>query len=183
MAEQEYFSGFDAEPEEESRSEHKRQAQAVRRLAEDLGNLGPEAFGALRFPDESIKEALIVARGLKRNSDEKRRQLQYAAKLMRGYDLEPLKQQLNLQGASAVVDPNTMRLEKLRAQLLEKGTAGINTLCGIYYNLDRNKLRSLVKKAQTEQAQELKDKPALRELYQYLKSTFAQSGTPVPEEL
>ncbi len=182
MAEQEYFSGFDAEPEEISRSAHKREAQAVRRLAEALGKLGAEAFAALHFPDEGIKEALLTARSLKRNSDERRRQLQYVAKLLRNYDLADLKRQLSSQGASAVADPNAMRLEKLRAALLAD-PAALNTLCGLIYDIDRNKLRGLIKKARLEQEKELKDKPALRELYQYLKTQFAQSGIPIPEKL
>ena len=33
MAEQQHFEGFDSEPEELSRSAHKREAQAIRKLA------------------------------------------------------------------------------------------------------------------------------------------------------
>ncbi|MBO8416174.1 MAG: DUF615 domain-containing protein [Proteobacteria bacterium] len=182
MAVQEFFSGFDAEPEEVSRSAHKREAQAVRKLAEDLSKLGDQAFNALTFPDVSIKEALINARTLRRNSDEKRRQLQYTAKLMRGYDLTDLKHQLSLQGAPAAVDPNAMRLENLRAYLLSGGNAALNELCALIYSIDRNKLRTLIKKAKIEEEKALPNKPALKEIYQYLKQVFAQSGTPIPEK-
>lgn len=182
MAEQEFFSGFDADPEEISRSAHKREAQAVRRLAEDLSKLGREAFAALEFPDDSIKEALINARALKRNSDERRRQLQYCAKLMRSADLTSLKSQLALQGAPAAVDPNAMRLENLRAYLLQSGTPALNEICGLIYDLDRNKLRNLIKKARVEEEKALKEKPALKELYQYLKQIFAQNSLPIPEK-
>ena len=44
MAEQQHFEGFDAEPEEESRSSHKRQAQAIRKLVEKIANLGEQSF-------------------------------------------------------------------------------------------------------------------------------------------
>ena len=178
MAEQQYFSGFDSEPEEISRSAQKREAQAVRKLAEDLAKLGSEAFNALTFPDDEVKQALLTARSLKRNSDERRRQLQYAAKLMRNYDLAPLKQ-----GASAAVDPNAMRLEHLRSELIASGAPAINALCALIYDIDRNKLRTLVKKAQQEVLKEQSAKPALRELYQYLKSSFAQSKVAIPASL
>lgn len=46
MAEQ-HFEGFDAEPEEESRSSHKRQAQAIRKLVEKIANLGEQSFKSL----------------------------------------------------------------------------------------------------------------------------------------
>ena len=183
MAEQQYFSGFDSEPEEISRSAQKREAQAVRKLAEDLAKLGSEAFNALTFPDDEVKQALLTARSLKRNSDERRRQLQYAAKLMRNYDLAPLKQELSMQGASAAVDPNAMRLEHLRSELIASGAPAINALCALIYNIDRNKLRTLVKKAQQEVLKEQSAKPALRELYQYLKSSFAQSKVAIPASL
>ncbi len=182
MAEQEFFSGFDADPEEISRSAHKREAQAVRKLAEDLSKLGREAFAALQFPDDSIREALISARALKRNSDERRRQLQYCAKLMRSADLTALKSQLALQGAPAAVDPNAMRLENLRTYLLQGGTPALNEICALIYDLDRNKLRNLIKKARVEEEKALKEKPALKELYQYLKQIFAQNSLPIPEK-
>ncbi len=183
MAEQEYFSGFDSEPEEVSRSAQKREAQAVRKLAEDLAKLGIEAFNALTFPEDEVKQALLTARSLKRNSDERRRQLQYAAKLMRSCDLAPLQQQLSLQGASAAVDPQAMRLEKLRSELIASGAPAINALCALIYDIDRNKLRGLVKRAQQEVLNEQAQKPALREIYQYLKSSFAASGVPLPDHL
>lgn len=182
MAVQEFFSGFDSEPEEISRSAHKREAQAVRKLAEELAKLGDQAFNALTFPDESIKEALVNARALRRNSDEKRRQLQYTAKLMRCYDLADLKRQLSLQGAPAAVDPNAMRLENLRAYLLSGGNAALNEICALIYSIDRNKLRTLIKKAKVEEEKALPNKPALKEIYQYLKQIFAQSGTPIPDK-
>ena len=111
MAEQQHFEGFDAEPEEESRSSHKRQAQAIRKLVEKIANLGEQSFKSLVIPQD-VKEALLVARKLKPKSDERRRQLQYVAKLQRNYDDSDLENQVNMLGASSKEDPNTMRLEK-----------------------------------------------------------------------
>ena len=49
MAEQQHFEGFDAEPEEESRSSHKRQAQAIRKLVEKIAS-------------ENAKKAMLASR-------------------------------------------------------------------------------------------------------------------------
>ena len=76
MAEQKHFEGFDSAPEEESRSAHKREAQAIRKLVEKIADLGDQSFKSLVIPQD-VKDALIIARKLKPKSDERRRQLQY----------------------------------------------------------------------------------------------------------
>lgn len=113
MAEQQHFEGFDEAPDEESRSAHKREAQALRKLVDKIADLGDQSFKALVMPQE-VTDAFIIARKLKAKSDERRRQLQYVAKLARRYDDIDLEQQVNMLGASSKEDPNTMRLEKLR---------------------------------------------------------------------
>ena len=115
---EQHFEGFDASPEEESRSARKREAQAIRKLVEEVANLGQQSFNSLRIEDD-VKEALLVARKLRIHSDERRRQLQYVARLQRGYPDSDLEQQLRSLGASSKVDPKTMKLEKLRQNLIE----------------------------------------------------------------
>ena len=109
MAVQEHFEGFDAEPEERSRSAQKRQAEEIRKLAEKIADLGDLSFKHLNFPDELIKESLIIARSLKINSDERRRQLQYVAKLLRNEDLDDLRSQINSLGATPKADVNALK--------------------------------------------------------------------------
>ena len=42
MAEQQHFEGFDEAPDEESRSAHKREAQALRKLVDKIADLGDQ---------------------------------------------------------------------------------------------------------------------------------------------
>ncbi len=179
-----HFEGFDQEPEEESRSAQKRAAQALRRLCDDIAALGEQSYRALDMPEE-LREAFEVARGLKPHSDERRRQLQYAAKLLRRAEGLNLQQQLQMQGASAKVDPNALRLEKLREEFLVHGKAAIDAFVGLIVDTDRNKLRVLVKKAQQEAAtaESGAERPAARQLFKYLKSELARSGIEVPASL
>ena len=183
MAVQEHFEGFDAPPELISRSAHKRDAQAIRKLAEKIEAFGDLTFKKLNFPDESIREALIVARSLRKNSDEKRRQLQYVAKLMRQYDLSELKNQINSLGATPKADPTAMRMENLRENLILGGTETLNEFTSLIYDTDRNKLRTLIKKAKEELNSVLPERPAARALFKYLKAELKRAGVEVPDTL
>lgn len=183
MAEQQHFEGFDSEPEELSRSAHKREAQAIRKLADKIADLGTLSFKHLNFPDESVKEAFVIARGMRKNSDEKRRQLQFAAKLLRAYDADDLKKQIESIGATPKADPNAMRLENLRENLIHGGIKALNAFTAVINDTDRNKLRTLIKKAKDELAKETGERPAARALFKYIKSELQRSGAAIPDEL
>lgn len=185
MAEQKHFEGFDSAPEEESRSAHKREAQAIRKLVEKIADLGDQSFKSLVIPKD-VKDALIIARKLKPKSDERRRQLQYVAKLQRAYDDSNLEQQVNMLGASSKVDPNALKLEKLREKLITGGIEVVNALCNLAAEIDRNKLRNLVKKAKEEAAKiesEEVAKPNSRALFKYVKTELAKAKVQIPDEL
>lgn len=185
MAVQEHFEGFDVAPDEESRSAHKREAQAIRKLVEKIANLGEQSFKSLVLPQD-VKEALLIARKLKPKSDERRRQLQYVAKLQRAYDDSDLENQVNMLGASSKEDPNVMKLEKLRENMICGGVEVVNAFCSLILDTDRNKLRNLVKKAKVE-AEAATDteapKPNSRALFKFLKQEINRAKIEIPSEL
>lgn len=183
MAEQQHFEGFDEAPDEESRSAHKREAQALRKLVDKIASLGDQSFKALVMPQE-VKDAFVIARKLKPKSDERRRQLQYVAKLARRYDDIDLDSQVNMLGASSKEDPNTMRLEKLRETLISGGIEVVNAFCSLVADTDRNKLRNLVKKAKEEAALDNEEaKPNSRALFKFLKTEINRAKVEIPQEL
>ena len=182
---EQHFEGLDQEPEEESRSARKREAQALRRLVEDVADLGELSFKSLVLP-EDLKTAIVQARGMKLRSDERRRQLQYAAKVLRGYEDTDfdLFAQVKMLGASSKQDPNAMKLEKIREELISNGKIAIDGFCSLINDTDRNKLRNLVKKASEESALEAgAPKPATRSLYKFIKSEIARAGIEIPDSL
>lgn len=183
MAVQEHFEGFDTAPDEMSRSAHKRAAQAIRKMAEDIANLGDQAFSRLLFPDLEVKEAFVTARSLKRNSDERRRALQFAAKLLRSFGHESLEHQLKTMSATAKEDPQAMRLELLREFLIHGGIKGVNAMVELIPSIDRNKLRTLVKRAHDELSSTLPDRPAARALFQFIKAEVKKSGVEIPDNM
>lgn len=181
MAVQEHFEGFDTQPDEMSRSAHKRQAQKIRDFADKIANLGDEAFKRINFVENDIKEAFIVARKLRRTSDERRRQLQYAAKLLRDTDYQSIFNQVDNINATSKEDPNTMRFEIWREYLLLAGVEGINDFCSRILDTDRNKLRNLVKKATDEIKKDIPDKVNVRSLFKFIKAEVKRSGIAVPD--
>lgn len=183
MAVQEHFEGFDTAPDEQSKSAHKREAQAIRKLADKIADLGDTAFGRLKFDEEEVKEAFKKARSLKRTSDERRRQLQFTAKLLRTYGHESLQQQLEGMSATAKEDPKAMRLEQLREYLIHGGIKGVNAMVELIPSIDRNKLRTLVKRAHDELSATIPDRPAARALYQFIKAEVNRSGVTIPDSM
>lgn len=183
MAVQEHFEGFDTAPDEQSKSAHKREAQGIRKLAEKIADLGDTAFSRLKFEEEDIKDAFKRARSLKKNSDERRRQLQFTAKLLRNYGHESLEQQVNSMGATAKEDPKAMRLEQLREYLIHSGIKGVNAMVELIPGIDRNKLRTLVKRAHDELSATIPDRPAARALYQYIKAEVNRAQVEIPDSM
>lgn len=183
MAVQEHFEGFDTEPDELSRSAHKREAQAVRKLADKIADLGDTAFARLKFEEEEVKEAFVKARSLRRISDERRRQLQFAAKLLRSFGHEDLENQINNLSTTAKEDPKAMRLEMLREYLIHGGIKGVNSLVELIPSIDRNKLRTLVKRAHDELSSTLPDRPQARALYKFIKTEVNNAGVEIPDTM
>ncbi len=183
MAVQEHFEGFDTEPDELSRSAHKREAQAIRKLADKIADLGDTAFARLKFEEEEVKEAFVKARSLRRISDERRRQLQFAAKLLRSFGHEDLEKQINNLSTTAKEDPKAMRLEMLREYLIHGGIKGVNSLVELIPSIDRNKLRTLVKRAHDELSSTLPDRPQARALYKFIKTEVNNAGVEIPDTM
>ncbi len=184
MVEQ-HFEGFDKNSESDSRSAHKREAQALRKLIEKIADLGEQSFKKIVL-HEDVLAAILIARKLKPNSDERRRQLQYVAKLQRSYPEDNLEQQYSSIGLSSKTDPKILRLEKLREKLINDDISVVNALCSLILDLDRNKLRMLVKKAKEENntlGMEQKEKPQARKLFKFLKQEIARSGIDLPDDL
>ncbi len=185
MVEQQHFEGFDKSAESDSRSAHKREAQALRKLIEKIADLGEQSFRQIELKDD-VKAAMLIARKLKPNSDERRRQLQYVAKLQRAYPEDNLEEQFAALGSSSKTDPKVLRLERLREKLIEGDIGVLNALCSLILDIDRNKLRVLVKKAKDEQSaqdMEQKEKPQSRRLYKFLKQEVTRANVELPDEL
>ncbi len=156
-----------------SKSQRKRECDALQKIGEKLLKLKPEQLDQIEMPDE-LEQALNEARRIKSNSALKR-QRQYLGKIMRSCDSEKIEQQLN-----AVLhkhDTNTAlfkKIEKWRNRLIENDNEVLNEIIASYPDVDRQHINNLVRQS----AKELKNnKPpaASRKLFKYLRE-LVESG-------
>ena len=157
------------EDEGPSKTQMKRDSEALQALGEELVNLKPTEL--VKVPlDDSLQEAIALAHRLKGKREAWRRHMQFIGRLMRSRDTTEIEQALEVIRSRHVIGNARMhKLEQLRERLIEQGDDAINELLGKFHELDRRKLRQLVRQAKKER---LDNKPpaAYRELFQYLRS-------------
>ena len=163
---------FDWEDEEQeeiiwvSKSEIKRDAEALKQLGEKLVNLTKTNLEKIPL-EENILDAIALAHRLQKEA--KRRQLQYIGKLLRQIDAEPIQEALDkIENKHNHQQALLHKLELLRDELIAKGDEALSNVLNDYPYADRQHLRNLIRAAQKEQAQN-KPPKAYREIFQYLK--------------
>jgi ribosome-associated protein len=157
------------EPDEEeykSKSQLKREANALQDLGEELIELAPADLERIPMEDR-LREAILDARSMTRGALKRQRQL--IGKLMRETDPAPIVQALDTRRQKAMESVRRFhQLEALRDQLIESGDHAMGDVLERYPNADRQQLRQLTRQAQKEATQ---GKPnASRALFRYLKA-------------
>lgn len=152
-----------------SKSQIKREAEDLKALGREILALPPHIRETLPLTDELIV-AFELAEKIQNKREALRRQFQFIGKLLRATDTSELRVEMekhrNKHKAQA---KEHHKIEALRDRLLEEGMPLINELVAQYSDLERQKLRQLVKKATQEKEKQLAPK-AYREIFQYLKS-------------
>jgi ribosome-associated protein len=149
-----------------SKSQLKRDMDALQALGARLVELGPERLAKVNMPDDlrdAVKEAQrITAHG------GRRRQMQYIGRLMRHVDPAPIQAALDeFDGVSAVAKARQHALERLRERLLEDESV-LNEIASRTATADFQQLRQLRRNALKEKA-EGKPPRAYRELFRVLR--------------
>lgn len=177
---------FDNEDELEpaSKSQLKRDAEALQQMGKTLVELPPSRFSAiiakLDLPD-NLREALVACRAINARGGRKR-QLQYIGKLMRGVAAEPIRRALDaLEGKDRAATATIHRLEQWRERLIEEGDAALAELLQDYSTADRQQLRQLVMKARKERDSG-QAPAAARALFRALRELIADAGEEGNEE-
>ncbi len=159
------------EPEEEiiwvSKSEMKRDMDALQKLGEELVELKPAILE--KFPlDEDLFDAIKKAQSFK--NEARRRQLQFIGKLMRNIDPEPIQAALDkVRNKHSQQTAVLHKLETLRDRVVETGDEAIAEVMDLYPQADRQRLRQLARQASKEK-QAGKPAKAYREIFQILKN-------------
>lgn len=173
---------FDDRPHDEeedfgpSRSEKRRNALDILKLAGQLMELPPSRIPKLNLPEDIVEE---IGRTRKITAHiARKRQLAYLAKQMRKHGDEAfvdaraeLGEDRDRQRQEAA---HVHRLEAAREKLLEGGDEALGELFDRHPGLDRQHLRSLVRQAKTEREGN-KPPHAFREIYRILKELEASA--------
>jgi ribosome-associated protein len=154
-------------PDAPSRSQHKREAEALQQLGEGLVGLPHKQLTELPLPD-NLRDAIELARRLT-NRGALRRQHQYIGRLMRNLDAEPIRAKLDeLRGVDRVSHARFQQAERWRERLLSDGDAGLTDFLQRYPQADRAHLRRLLRQAALEAA-EGRPPGGVRQLFRYLR--------------
>ena len=124
--------------------------------------------------DEFLYDAVLHSKNIKTKTEAYRRHLQYIGKLMRGFDHEPIEAALDkILNKNNNENAQVQIIEKLRERLLTEGDDEINALLELQPQLDRQKLRQLVRQATKELAKG-PDSKSSRELFKYLRAEISE---------
>lgn len=166
---------IDDEREEEayvSKSQRKRDMQALQELGENLVKLKADQLDKIPLP-EQLRQAVLEAQRIKSRSAHKR-QLQYIGRLMRELDASPIREAMEtLEARSAQANARLHHLERWRERLIAEGDAALSELLDEHPAADRQHLRQLIRSAQREQTQNGPHSHA-RALFRYLRELLAE---------
>lgn len=147
-----------------SKSEIKRDAEALKKLGVELVNLSKNEL--VKIPlDEDLLYAIELAQKIKKEGY--RRQIQYIGKLLRNRDIEEITQALDkLKNRHNQQVAVFHKFEKLRDELIQTGDA--EAIMTLFPKADRQQLRSFARLANKELASNKPPKTS-RQIFQYLK--------------
>lgn len=151
-----------------SRSQIKREAEALQKLGEQLIALKPAELEKIPL-DDTLRDAIEHAQQIN-SRGAIRRQRQYIGKLMREADAETIQQafdHLNKQSQQETAQFHL--LERLRDKLIEQGDAALDEALEHFPHADRGQIRQLCRNAKAEQNKGTAPKSA-RKLFKYLRS-------------
>ncbi|WP_076591892.1 ribosome biogenesis factor YjgA [Herminiimonas arsenitoxidans] len=173
---------FEQEYERPSKSELKRQMTALQKLGAELIAEPRDRVKRVPMP-EDVRDAILECQLIK-DHEGRRRQLQYVGKKMRTleeHELAAIQKMLDSwKGASKSETASLHAIERKRDKLLSDDKV-LTQLLADHPHLDAQQLRTLIRNARKEQA-ENKPPKAYREIFQILKSLQAPAEQPKDEE-
>lgn len=150
-----------------SRSQRRRDAQAILKLARELVDLPGGKFDGLEL-EPSLREALEKARRIKPRVARKR-ETQHVAKLMRAMDCDSIRHSLDASGEAQRAEAARLhRCEIWRAKLLGDDPNAVTQLCDSQPGVDIARLRQLIRLSKKQSAEE-KPPAAYRQLFRLLR--------------
>lgn len=139
-------------------------------MGAELVKLPREQLIGMALPVELI-EAILQAKSIRQHGARKR-QLKFVGGILRGVDTDPIREQiarLKMQSSHAVREHH--KLEQWREKLIDEGDGALGELMSEIPQLDRQKVRQLVRNARSERVRQNSTKSS-KALYRYLRECF-----------
>ncbi|MDY7579488.1 ribosome biogenesis factor YjgA [Herbaspirillum sp. RTI4] len=168
---------FEQEYDRPSKSQLKRDMTALQKLGAELVAESRDRVKRVPMP-EDVRDAILECQQIK-DHEGRRRQMQYVGKKMRTLNEEELaaiQRTLDSWRGLSKADTAAMHALERRREKLLKDDAELTKLLGLYPQLDAQQLRTLIRNARKEQA-ENKPPKAYREIFQILKQLQAGGKT------
>ncbi len=153
--------------EQKSRTQNKKEAQALQKLGEQLVGLSPDQINKMIMSQE-LRDAVLFAKTIKKHGA-RRRQMQYIGTLMREIDPEPIRRAIEIIAQGKKRNVRAMQqIEKWRDGLVDGNDDLYEDILSRFPGAERQRLSRLVRNAQKEKE---KNKPpkSSRALFRYLK--------------
>jgi ribosome-associated protein len=152
-----------------SKSQKKREVEALQDLGTELVKLPDAQFKRIELPEE-LRAAVAACRKITQNSA-LRRQRQYIGKLMRSIDPAPIQAQLDaFKGVSAAENAKLHQAEKWRERLIADNEA-LTRFLDSHPDADATRLRQLIRNAREEAARG-KPPKAFREIFRAIREAM-----------
>jgi ribosome-associated protein len=156
-----------------SKSQRKRDMDALQDIGSELTELNEQQLASIDLP-ENLRDAVLVARGMKHN-EARRRQVQYIGKLMRQVDPAPIRAKLD--GFLSVSAEHTAQLhhiERWRDRLLADPKS-VAEFIAAYPEADSQQLRTLIRNTAEERAR-AKPPKHYRALFQMIRTLVEEQN-------
>lgn len=151
-----------------SKEELKRDMAELKALGEELIDMPLGKLAQIPMNQE-IADAVALGRKIRNKKDAYRRHLQYLARIMNTFNLDPIHQALErIKQMPLLVNAHAQKLEGLRDTLMNEGDSAIQPLLEEHANMDRSRLRQLIRQAK-KHTDDSKPNKAAKQLFQYLK--------------
>lgn len=162
---------IDEQEERPSKSQLKREMQALQALGETLIAMKPAERARFPLSDDMLRAIEETSRI--RSHEGRRRHMQYVGKLIRKEDLTAIQGVFDaIEQEKEQRDHAFHRLEKWRDRMVDEGDEGVDLFMADYPNADRQALRQLVRNARKEREQG-KPPTSSRKLFKHLRDTLA----------
>jgi ribosome-associated protein len=151
-----------------SKTEIKKEMHLLQDFGQKLIEMSKHQRSRLPLTDD-LKDAMIVADKIRNKNEALRRHIRHIAKILVETDLAPIHQAIDVMANKHQQETAKFnRLENLRDELIEQGNDAIEALLAEFEQMERQKLKQLVRHAAKEKKAEKLGKH-YKNLFTYLK--------------